>query len=662
MLGRVLEIPYLSKQHSKIKAAIRERFTLSALTMSKRHDAWKQADDLYRCYVPESTDDAQRRKQKAAGKQVYTDLVIPSSYAILLSSHTYWSSVFLSRTPVFQFAGRHGESEQQVQALEALIDYQRLVGGMVVPLYIWLLDAGRYGLGVIGNYWAEESTHTTQIVEVDVPREFMGISIPGTSQKKSMRQIQETPGYKGNRIYNVRPHDFYPDPRVSIVNFQRGEFCGRTTAMSWNEILKRRFDSSTGRGDYFNLDALERVMARGSGLSWNGDQGQISLNSTDMLPETNTTYNTFEGDRGRGFPAIKEMTIELAPKDWELGSSTYPEKWVFTLANDEVIIGARPLGEAHDKFPFFIQTYEIEGYQVLPRGMLEVTRPLNDTMGWLLNTHFYNVRKVMNDMLIVDPSRIEMKDLTDGGPGKLIRLKPSMYGQDVRTAITQLPVTDITARNFSDMQFVWDLMQRVTGCTDNTMGMVNAGGRKTATEIRTSSSFGINRMKTFAEYNSALGWEPLAQVLVQSTQQHYDTAQYYKVAGDLLRGTKFLEVSPEAILGFYDFVPVDGTLPIDRFAQASLWKEILMGMAKMPQLAMQFDMGGIFSWMAQLAGLKNINQFKIQVQPDAQVEEQARAGNLVLPGTSAGIGGGATSAGQSGLQDLISKMGGGNGQ
>ncbi len=662
MTGRALEIRYDSPLHSKIKAAIKDRFTLSATSMTKQHTAWKEADDLYRCYVPETTENSQRKQQRSAGKQVYTDLVVPSSYAMVLSAHTYWSSVFLSRSPIFQFAGRHGESEQQVQGLEALIDYQRLVGGLTVPLYIWLLDAGRYGLGVIGNYWAEESTRTTQLVEVEEPVEFLGIPIPGKTKKRTVRQVTETEGYKGNRIYNVRPHDFFPDPRVSIVNFQKGEFCGRATACGWNDILRRKYDDATGRGDYFNLDKLEQLLDNVGGYNQGGEIGQISLNASDRLPDLSTTYNTFSGNRGKAFISLGEMFIDLVPKEWDLGPSTYPEKWVFTLANNEVVIGARPLEAIHGKFPYFVQTYEIEGYQFLPRGMMEVTKPLNDTMGWLLNTHYYNVRKCLNDMFIVDPSRIEMKDLLDGGPGKIIRLKPSFYGQDVRTAVSQLAVADITTKNFQDMQFIWELMQRVTGCTDNTMGMVNAGGRKTATEVRTSSSFGINRMKTFAEYNSALGWEPLAQVLVQNTQQNYDGDKQFKIAGDLLKGSQFISVTPEALLGFYDFIPVDGTLPIDRFAQATLWKEILLGMTKMPQLAAGFDLAGIFSWMAQLAGLKNINQFKVQVQPDAVIAAQAQAGNLVpqggaMPGTSTAIGGGADAGAMSGLQDLAAKFG-----
>jgi hypothetical protein len=161
------------------------------------------------------------------------------------------------------------------------------------------------------------------------------------------------------------------------------------------------------------------------------------------------------------------------------------------------------------------------------------------------------------------------------------------------------------------------------------MAVLNQGGRKTATEVRQSNTAGLTRLKTQAEYWSAAAFSPHAQMLLQNTQQYYDQIQMFKIAGDLMEEAGTLQVGPEDIMGFYDFVPVDGTLPVDRFAQANLWKEILFGLAKMPELGMQFDIPGIFTWMAQMAGLKNIKRFRVQTMPDQMAMGQAQAGNIV---------------------------------
>jgi hypothetical protein len=629
------KIPYGSKKHQKIRDAIRARVKLSEASLGKKEGDYDKDEEIYQIYMPETDADLVRKSSRDAGKPKYTTLTIPYSYATLLTAHTYWVSVFLSRSPIMQYMARHGESKTNVQAIEALIDYQVNVGQNLAPLYIWLLDPGQYGLGALGCYWDEEITTVAQIVEE--PASYLGIPLLGKTVKKMERK--RIKGYAGNKLYNIRIHDLLVDPRVSILNFQEGEFCGRKFDMGWNQVQKRR-----ASGHYQNIDALERVVKSGAPR---GVDGQRSLGSgkIDLPIEMNNdsaTLNTMDllaPDRVSGV----EMCVELIPRDWELGDSGDPEKWVFTLANDEVIIEAQPYDYWHGKFPFQILQYEIEGYGINKRSMLEIIQPLQDTMDWLVNTHFFNVRQVLNGQAIYDPSRLVGKDFKTTEPGRLIRMQPSAYGQDVRSMYHQIQTVDVTQNHMRDTQLVQEMIQRVTGVTDNLMGMVNPGGRKTATEVRTSSSAGANRMKTQAEYFSATGFSPLAQMMLQNTQQRYDLDKQFRIAGDLMSGQEgMLKVTPEMISGFYDFIPVDGTMPIDRFAQVSMWSNLMAQMRNYPQIMQQYNVGGIFGWIAKLGGLKNIDQFKINITPDGQIPGQVQGGNLVPIG---GVDGGGTRPG-----------------
>jgi hypothetical protein len=94
-------------------------------------------------------------------------------------------------------------------------------------------------------------------------------------------------------------------------------------------------------------------------------------------------------------------------------------------------------------------------------------------------------------------------------------------------------------------------------------------------------------------------------------------------------GEKYLNVNPMDIQGFFDFVPVDGTMPIDRFAQANLWQQMLGSISKIPQIMATYDIPKIFGFVAQLSGIKNINSFRVQIVPDGQMQQQAAAGNAV---------------------------------
>lgn len=625
MPSLTLKIAPESKLHARIISAVRDRIEFSKGKFSSRHEQWKRDEEKTLAYMAESASDAKRKLARDAGKPQYTTIVIPYSYGVLMASHTYWTTVFMSRQPVLQYSGRHGESVQQTQAVEALMDYQMQVGGMQGPLYIWLLDVGKYGVGVMGSFWEEEENTISEMVE----EEQLIAGIIPTGRTTRTKRTRKVPGYVGNRLYNVRPYDFFPDPRVPIHRFQDGEFCGVYNELGWNTILRR-----AEQGFYTNIDRLRKDNG-GGGMSRIEGSSQMDLAQSDgTFP-----FSPFE-KKVKDVTKIYEITIELVPSIWGLGKGNSPEKWVFSVTTDwKFVIGAQPLGAFHNKFPFHVIEFEPEGYSLVNRGIPEILDPVQRTMDWLINTHFYNIRKALNDQFLVDPSRVVMKDVQDPLPGGMIRLKEGAYGTNLKTdsPLEQLRVVDLTQGHLRDIPVMLDIGQRSIGVNDQIMGALPAGGRRTATEIRTSSTFGINRLKTEAEYFSIIGWTPMSQMLLQNSQQYYDMERKFRIVGDLAQeaGPEFMQVSAESIQGFYDFVPIDGTLPVDRFAMANLWRELMGSMVKFPQVAEQYDMGRIFAWVAQLAGLKNINQFKIQVVPDEQAARDAQRGNIVpIPGQS----------------------------
>lgn len=613
MISGNLEIRFGSERHQKILTNIRSRRDLAEREMEGRFEKWRNQDRQAIAYIKEQDLDKIRKgNKKTKGVVDYTTIEVPYSYGMMMSAHTFWTSVFLSRQPILQFSGRHGETQQQVMGVEALMGYQTTTGGHTLPYYIWLYDAAKYGIGIMGKFWETEVKNVSRII--DKPEMFLG---QPTGKTRKVRQHGQIKGYEGNKLFNVRPYDFIFDPRVSAANLQKGEFCGRRFDLPWSEIVHQM-----NQGLYFNREELEkrRVLRQRRA----GERGAEEVDYPD--PDQDIPQNPSDD---RGYAELLELHVRIIPKEWELGSGDLPEKWVFTLADDAVVIGARPLGEYHDHFPFYVIEQEIDGYLLFKRGMMEQMQPMNDVMTWLFNSHFYNVRAALNNQFIYDPSRLYTKDVLDPAPGKMIRMKPDAYGQDVRSMFTQIPVADVTRAHIGDVGNVGELMQRATGVADNIMGQVNSGGRKTATEVRTSSSFSANRLKTVAEYMSAMGFQPLAQDMLASTQQHYSDQKKFRIVGDLSTEDPFIDVSPESIAGAYDFVAVDGTFPVDRFAQANLWKEILAGVRNMPQVAAEFDLSGIFIHMAQLAGLRNIKQFKVRTVPDDVLEQQVDAGNSI---------------------------------
>lgn len=624
------KIPHGSDHSRQILTELRSRVRANLRRMSDYERKWREAEEKVLAYLPEREVDTRRRTARENGLPQYTTIQIPYTYAVLMSTHTYLSSVFMARNPVFAFTGRHGEPQQSVQAVEALLDYQALVGQLLAPLYTWLYDAGKYGVGIVGNYWETKEEIVSSISMVPKMDPLLGMELIGMDGKPIMEKIkrsQRVPTYKGNSLYNVQPWDFIFDVSFPIRDYQRGEYCGVRRTLSWNECKRRE-----QLGYYMNLEHLStRSSPRNDESSGHGSD-ELNRPESNEQWATDAEYSDTFTKNHPLLVRIYEIYVEIIPKEWRLGESDYPEKWVFTFSEDfKVLMGAQPHGAYHCKYPFNVLVTEPEGYGLVPRGMPETLKPIQNTIDWLINSHFFNVRAALNNKFVVDPSRLVMKDVLDPLPGGIIRMKPEAYGTDTRTAMTQMQVVDITQNHLRDLQMMYGMGERTVGVNDQIMGMLNSSGRKTATEIRTSTSFGVNRLKTIAEYFSTIGFAPLSQMLLSNTQQYYDGEQKFRVAGDLAMsaGQNFINVTPESILGFYDFVPVDGALPIDRYAQANMWREMMVQVRQMPEIALQYDFGRMFEWVAQLAGMKNITQFRTEVVPDQQLLMQAKMGNTV---------------------------------
>lgn len=634
-----LNIRYGTKLHDRLVKKISSRIKMAQQEHEKQFDKWTEAEERTLAYLPETEVDKARNDRRKRGEPRYTTIQIPYSYGMLMSAHTYWTSVFMARSPVHQFSGRHGEGEMQIQAMEALVSYQVEVGGAMGPYFVWFYDSGKYGHGVLGSYWEVEKLHYGQLVEMN---------------GQLFQATREAEGFKGNRVYNISPYDFIHDPRVSLRNFQQGEFCIVRCPMGWNKIIRR-----VEAGYFMKENVHDKLKEHTKSTPKSNTHGSDQLER----PQFKTELWEDENEKHPAGAVFFEFYVDLIPSEWGVGTTNFPQKWCFTITEDlDLIVGASPLGHIHCQFPIDVLINEIEGYGLYSRGIPEIMEGVQNTVDWLINTHFFNVRASLNNQFIVDPSKLVIKDVQNSGPGFIWRLRPEAYGSDLSKMFYQVPVTDITRTHLSDFQTMLGVGERTLGINDQIMGALNSGtGRKTATEVRTTTGFGTNRLKTNTEYMSATGVAPHAQKFVQTSQQYYDASAKLRRVGSLAQdaGLGFIDVNPEAIAGFYDLVPVDGTLPIDRMAQANLWKEILGGLRMMPpEITMGYDWARVFPWVASLGGLKNLTQFRVQLVQDQQLANQAQVGNVVkmplanqrqLPGSAAP---GNAASTQSGLEAM----------
>lgn len=594
--------------HKKIINECRRFVKFSERQFADKRKKWTDAENEMIAYLPEQDADAQRRaNREQKGKPSFTTIKVPYSYGVTMSAFAYMASVFLSRTPIFQFDGRHGETQQQCMAVEALIDYQYRAARMGPNVYSWIYDTSKNGTGIIGNYWMNDIQEVTEIVPL-----YDEISGEEAGEEMVTSTIQ---GYVGNAAFNVHPRNFLPDPRVPIRDFQKGNFCATRQRLSWLQVKQRE-----RAGYYMNLDAVDaKIQPR-----FTDDTSEDSAveKPTEDPVDLDIMFARMDGDqRHPDLVPVYEVFVQLVPADWSLGGSSYPTKWVFTITADwKTIIGAQPFGALHCRYPFSVNEIEPDAYALSNRGYPEINQGVQNSIDWLFNSHMYNVRAALNNLLVVDPSKVNMKDLTDPYPGGLVRLRPGAR-LTPGDAVQQLQIADVTRTHPTDMNILVGIGERAHGVSDAMTGTQTKSGRRTATEIRSSNTAAAGRQKVTTEYMSVLGFQDFAEQILMNTQQYYDSEMKFRIVGDLagIAGQSFMMVNPGLIAGNFDFVIADGAFPMDRMAQVNLWKEILQAIMASPQILMQYDLGSIFAYIAQLAGVRNVNRFKIEVMQPGQL-------------------------------------------
>ena len=605
-----------SELHEKIKSKLLRRARDSRDKIKPKYDIWEKIDKSLTAYIPPNALDSKGRVTSE------TPIVIPVTYSTLETLLTYLTTAFLQK-PIFKYVGVGPEDRLGAMLLEKVIDNQCCKYRCGLSLHTMFRDALAYGIGAVHPVWKQNWGRRMR-------KQDSGFfnKISGLFQKTGVeRSTQKDLLYEGNALENIDPYMLLPDPNVPIHEVQKGEFIGWMDRDNYYSLLERE---GNAENDLFNVKYLRHI---------DGKSTLIYDFSSDMSYKYDTTPATSTSPVD-----VIYMYVNLVPKEWGLGDEEYPEKWLFILAGDEVIISAKPLGLNHNMFPVSITAPDFDGYSTTPTSRLEVVYPLQETMDWLFSSHMANVRKGINDMLIVDPSLININDLQSPEPGKLIRTRRSAWGRGVEGAVKQLGVSDITRGNIQDSQYLSDLINRVSAASDSLQGMTyNRGEAKSASEMNSAKSGALSRLEKMAKIISMQALQDIGYMFASHTQQLMSEDQYVDINGrwgeDLAKvyggDVGQAKVSPLDLVIDYDVLPYDGSMP--GAEPVELWTQLFQIMGQSPEIAQQFDMPKIFKHIAYQMGAKDVEGFakavqpvpqQAQVMPDEQVQEEADKGNL----------------------------------
>jgi hypothetical protein len=603
-----------SEAHAFVIGKLEAMRKFSKDKMKVHYSRWNNAEQKIQAYTT-LTDYEQLNTElsyEGATPPEPISVIVPYSYATIHAAATFVSSVLLARKPVFPLLAVRGTETERARhmeiALQSGLDASR--GQETLWQHIW--DSFVYSFGVNRNGWEQRDGNAI--------RWIMG-----------KREVTTETIFAGNVTSAVDPYAFLPDPRVPIHQCNlRGDFM--FTEMQQSETVLRDMEAD---GKLLWVKEAIRTSKNAS----RGPEDRAVQESRRRVKIGIRGENIITPNDVVGFHTVYEGTVRLCPKHWKLGDSDRSELWKFSWLKGQ-IVQAEPLGMAHNMHPYVASEPTSFGHDFMSLSMHDMIGPFQDILSWLVSSRMENVRVAINNTFVADPARVEINDARSSAIGRIIRLKQAAMGLPVREAIMQLMVQDVTQGHIGDIQTMRILADTITGVNDNMRGINTSGGRRSATEARQSMQAGAARLSQHAVRISAQGLQPLCHQMILNIQQFMPDKMWIEVTGDDGQPNS-QQMSPDMLMGSFNYQVSDGSLPFDKMALIETWKEILFGIARDPELRAEWSMSEIFRYVADLGGARNIDSFKKQqlpAQPGATMNGNPfTAGATANPGEQPGM-------------------------
>ncbi len=621
-----LDLKPSSKLHNDIVSRLMRYSRDSSISISKRHSTWTKMDDKLQGYMPLS--DAEKVVQEKDSRKPVS-IIFPYTYAILETLVSYMVAAFFPE-PMFRYEGMGPEDVSGALLLEKLINLHCSRNKIALNLHTMFRDSNAYGLGIVSPQWATKMGKKI----TKAPTGYAGPNGEVT-QTGSQRIVEDAILFEGNELQNVDPYRYLPDPTVPIHDPQRGEFVGWLSTENYYDLLaEENMEGSTS----FNTQYVQHMRNKFSTIFNPSTSSNVGNRWQSRSTELATSRNIVS--------SIDQlhMYVKLIPKEWNIGDSTSPEKYLFTVASDSILTRMQPLGLHHNMFPVCVAAPDFDGYSPVAYSRLEILSGMQTVVDWMFNAHITNVRKAINDVVIVDPYLINIKDLEDPGPGGIIRTRRPAWGRGVENAVKQLNIVDITARNMQDVSLIIGYMQQIMGTDNAVMGNLRQGGpeRLTSAEYQGTSKGAVSRLERVAKIIGIQAMQDIGYMFAYHSQQLMTQETYIRSIGEwplevrkqLGEQNGRVKVSPDDILISYDILVRDGSIPGGNFSEANI--KLFEIIAQDPVLRQQFDVVRYFEWIAANVGVKNASDFRVNAPqamvgtaPDEKIAAQQQAGNLI---------------------------------
>ena len=620
----------------------------SRRAVEPRFDMWRNVDKTLIAYIEQ---DSYERALKGKDKRKPVSIVVPHSFAILETLLTYLTKAFFQE-PIWRYQGVGPEDTLGAMLLEQVVNLMvQRDSRIALGLHTLFRDSLAYGLGYAVSGWGrKEGRRRVQpqgpLFDPRLASDPLQAAAAAVGVRESMNGSKSWGVVsEGVTLTNVDPYRALPDPNASAHDIQSGRFFGWVETSNRLDLLTLERMSS---GTRFNAKYLDRI-APGVSAIGGADESARQSHQASVRHTVRRGSDIRDNDLSERVDVVT-LFVKIIPSEWGLPSDRdpdYPEKWLFAVGGDQVLLEARPLGLDDDEFPAVSAAPDFDGYSASPVSRMELVHGFQTALNFYYNSRIANQRTGIHGMWLVNPYLVRMDDMTAPFAGKYIRLRRPAWTGSLDQTVKQFPVADITAGNIADAAATMDMMQRVTAATDSTMGLMRAGGeRRSAAEFSGTAGAALSRIERIAQVIGLQAMRDLGYRFGSATQQFMEQDVFIKAVGrnaeDLsqmlgIRPGDAVSIRPSDLDIAFDVLVRDGSVPGSNSADSDI--QLFSVVASRPELYQAFDLQRWFLWIMSQRGAKNAKDFIrrpdaptagiASTAPDESVLNRVSAGDLV---------------------------------
>ena len=602
----ILEPTEMTPLHVALLTHCEDLLTYSRRSMAVQYPYWDKQADIYMRRLPANKDDAEAVKQGLPRR-----IVVPMSYSQINTFVAAGVMQLTQRERFFELSPVEGQDDGMRECCEMVLQRDQDATAYKTRLVNNLLNVARFGMGVEVDWWDVETAYIP-VQEPGAPQQTMN-GIP-VNDPPPITKLKKVTKREGNCIRTISPYRVFLDAGFHWSQWQRGNFVAWDDEFSRNALTGLEQDGVIVGVKDIPQFTMNRWVEVGRGHGANDSWTRFTGIKSDALEKASTV-------------CITQMVINLIPANIKadgraLGEEKFPHKWLIWIANDQRIVRAEPLPNAHAQWPVSISLFSPDMHEIIYNCLAYMIDDLQSLVSWLMNSRMAAVSRTIDNQFVVDPLGISIEDVAMRK--RMIRMTKAGSGKDVRRFISQLQVTDTTQGHVADMTNLISMLQMVTGVNDNAMGQYN-GGRRSATESRVVTQGAAARMKMVFDCIWHSHYVPQANRCLINARQEMSYEEFASIVGPEAAQKYYgqFHAPVEQLARSYDYIPFDGTQPSEKQFIAQQLMEVLSLLLSNPQQAIAFNMDPqkVFGAILELRGI-HATAYNFPPEVLAQVSQQ----------------------------------------